>query len=127
MLKVLLVEDNHVFREAFKQNLCESFPSILIEEAGDSDEALQKINGSSPQLIFMDMRLPGMNGLQLTQKIKRQFPDIKIVILTGYDLPEYRQAALKCGAEQFFVKDSLNWEDVKSLIQSVSGNLEKAL
>ena len=48
MLKVLLVEDNRVFREAFKQNLCESFPSILIEEAGDSDETFLEDQWKSP-------------------------------------------------------------------------------
>ncbi|MBI5606442.1 MAG: response regulator transcription factor [Deltaproteobacteria bacterium] len=121
MLRVLLVEDNHIFREAFKQNLCDRFPTMVIEEAINGEEAWQKINGTRPQLIFMDIRLPGMNGFQLTQKIKKDFPDIHIAILTGYDLPEYRQAAIQYGADGFLVKESLNWEEVEGIIKSIPG------
>ncbi len=66
MLKVLIVEDNRIFREVFKKGLVDYFPSMVIEEAGNADEALQKIKGGPPHLIFMDIRLPGVNGLQLT-------------------------------------------------------------
>jgi len=119
MLRVLVVEDNHTFREAFKQSLCEHFHFIVIEEAETGEEALQKVKRSPPHLIFMDIRLPGMNGLQVTQKIKRDFPNVRIAILTGYDLPEYRQAALQYEADRFFVKDSLQWNEVKSLVESL--------
>ena len=119
MLRVLLVEDNQTFRKAFKQNLCEAFPSLIIEEAADGDEALQKIDGTPPRLIFMDIRLPGVNGLKLTQKIKRDFPNIRIAILTSYDLPEYRQAAIQYGADGFFVKASLMWGEIRDLVKSV--------
>ncbi|MBI4596525.1 MAG: response regulator transcription factor [Candidatus Tectomicrobia bacterium] len=119
MLRVLLVEDNNIFREAFMENLSQHFPSLVIEEAVNSDEALQKINRASPQLIFMDIRLPGMNGLQLTQKIKRDFPNIHIAMLTGYDMPEYRQAALQYGADGFFVKESLKWDEIEALVKSL--------
>jgi DNA-binding NarL/FixJ family response regulator len=54
----------------------------------------------------MDLRLPGENGLELTKKIKAQYPGIIIVILTNYDLPEYREAAYQCGADHFVSKDS---------------------
>jgi DNA-binding NarL/FixJ family response regulator len=53
----------------------------------------------------MDIRLPGANGLQLTQKIKRDLPSIHIAILTDYDLPEYRQAAIEYGANRFFCEE----------------------
>ncbi len=119
MLRVLLVEDNHVFRKAFKENLSQHFPTLLIDEAENGDEALQKINAAPPHLIFMDIRLPGMNGLQLTQEIKKDFPDIRIDILTGYDLPEYREAAFNSGAEHFFVKESLKWKEIETLIKSL--------
>jgi DNA-binding NarL/FixJ family response regulator len=119
MLKVLIVEDNRNFREAFKKSLGDYFPSMIIEEAGDGKEALQKAYGTSPQLIFMDIRLPGMNGLQVTKKIKKDCPGITIAILTDYDLPEYRQAALQYGADRFFVKDSFKWEEVEGLVKLI--------
>jgi two-component system, response regulator YesN len=119
MLRALLVEDNRIYREAFKENLCQQFPAVLIDEAENGDEAIQKVHADPPQLIFMDIRLPVMNGLQLTQEIKNEFPNIRIVILTGYDLPEYRQAAVQYGADGFFVKGSLKWDEVAALIDSL--------
>jgi len=119
MLKVLLVEDNRIYRKAFKDNLHEHFPIMSVVEAQNSDEALQKIRSTPPDLIFMDIRLPGMNGLQLTQRIKKEFPKIPIAILTGYDLPEYRQAAVQYGADGFFVKESLKWDEVEALVKSI--------
>ncbi len=119
MLSVLLVEDNEVYRKALREKLCEHFPSMVIDEAVNSEEALQKINVTLPHLIFMDMRLPGMNGLQLTQKIKRDFPNVRIAIVTGYDLPEYREAALQSGADGLFVKESLKWDEIEALVKKI--------
>ncbi len=119
MLRVLLVEDNRNYREIFKDNLRQHFPVVSVSEAGNADEALQKIRATPPDLIFMDIRLPGMNGLQLTQRIKKEFPKIPIAILTGYDLPEYRQAAVQYGADGFFVKGSLKWDEIEAFVQSI--------
>jgi YesN/AraC family two-component response regulator len=119
MLRVLLVEDNQIFRETFRQTLSEHSPPIAIDEAGNSEEALQKITVAPPHVIFTDIRLPGMSGLQLTQKIKKDFPSIRIAIVTGYDLPEYREAAVRYGAEGFFDKESLQWDQVEAFIESI--------
>jgi DNA-binding NarL/FixJ family response regulator len=120
MLRVLIVEDIQIHREIMKAELRARFPSLAIEEASTKEEALKKINVFPPQLIFMDIGLRDANGLQLTQKIKADFPDIKIAILTVYDLPEYRQAAIQYGADRFFVKDSLKWDEVSAFVQFAS-------
>jgi DNA-binding NarL/FixJ family response regulator len=121
MLRVLIVEDNRIFREAFKKRLGDNFPSVVIEEASNSEEALQEIKRASPHLIFMDVRLPspGVNGLQLTRKVKKDSPGIKIAILTDHDLPEYREAANQYGADCFFVKNAFKWDEVEALIKSI--------
>ncbi len=119
MPKVLLVEDNRIYRETFKDSLRQHFPVVSVSEARNAEEALHKIKAEPPDLIFMDIRLPGMNGLQLTQRIKKDFPKIPIVIVTGYDLPEYRKAALQYGADGFLVKESLEWEEVSALVKSI--------
>ena len=119
MLRVLIVEDNRVYREEFKESLCRHFPFMAVEEAENAEEALQKIDGNPPPLIFIDMRLPGINGFQLTQKIKKDFPSVRIAIVTGYDTPEYRQAALQCGAEGFLVKESLKWDEIDALVKQI--------
>jgi len=119
MVRVLIVEDIQVHREIIRTELRSRFPSLVIEEASTGEEALKKINVLLPQLIFMDIGLPDANGLQLTQRIKADFPDIKIAILTVYDLPEYRQAAIQYGADRFFVKDSLKWDEIATFVKSV--------
>jgi DNA-binding NarL/FixJ family response regulator len=120
MLRVLLVEDNDMFREAFKKRLYGDFSFMVIEQAANGDEALQRIRGTPPHLIFVDIRLSGVNGLQLTQRVKKDFPGIKIAVLTSYDLPEYRQAATQYGADRFFVKSSFKWDEVEALVESIS-------
>ena len=120
MLRVLIIEDNQIFREAFKTVLQDRLPSFVIEEAGNGEEALQKINGAPPDLIFADMRLAEMNGLDLAQKIKKDFPRIRIAMLTGYDFPEYRRKASQYGVDRYFVKDSLDWKEVEDFVQYIS-------
>ncbi len=119
MLRVLIVEDNQIFREAFRTRLNDHFPSLVVREASNGDEALQEVGDMTPDLIFMDVRLPGANGLQLTRKIKKDLPGIHIAILTDYDLPEYRQAAVEYGADRFFVKSSFRWDEVETLLKSI--------
>jgi two-component system response regulator YesN len=119
MLRVFIVEDNRLFREAFKTILQERLPSIVIEEAGNGEEALQRIDGVPPDLMFVDMRLGGMTGLELAKKVKTDFPGIRIVMLTGYDFPEYRRVASQHGVDRFFVKDSLDWKEINEFIQDI--------
>ncbi|MDL1980769.1 MAG: response regulator transcription factor [Deltaproteobacteria bacterium] len=119
MLKTLIVDDSATFRKTFKEALCERFPFMLIEEALDATEALQKIKAFLPDVIFMDIRLPGESGLELTRRIKASHPEIAIIILTAYDLWEYREAAYDGGADAFLSKSSLNLADISALIKSL--------
>ncbi len=116
--KILIVEDSTLFRQLLKEALQDRFPSIEILEAGDGEKAVQEIETSLPDLIFMDIRLPGENGLALTKKIKAQYPNIIVVILTGYDLPEYREFS-KQYTDYFFSKDTLTKENIFTAVQSM--------
>ncbi len=106
MKRILLVEDNAYFMQFLKETLHARLPSIDIFEAKNGEEALQRIEALSPDTIFTDLRLPGANGLELTQKIKAKYPNTIVVIITNYDLPEYREAAYQFGADHFLSKDS---------------------
>ena len=117
MARVLLVDDNTIFLKLFKEHLVSISPNLLIQEEFSGEEALKKVNENPPDLIFLDLRLPGMNGLQLAQEIKRDFPKIPIAFLTGYELPEYREAARQIGIDVFFSKESLNWDDIKAFLK----------
>jgi CheY-like chemotaxis protein len=117
-LKVLIVEDSTLFRQLFKETLHDRFPSMEILEAANGEEALQKVEMLRPHLIFMDIRLPGENGLDLTQKVKTRYPNIIVIILTGHDLPEYREASSQY-ADYFFSKDSSTAENIFTLVESI--------
>jgi len=106
MKRILLVEDNTFFREFLKETMHLRLPSVDILEAANGEEAMQKIETHSPEAIFMDIRLHGESGLELTRKIKTLHPNMIVVILTNYDLPEYRDAAYQSGADHFVSKDS---------------------
>ncbi len=120
MLRVLIIEDNQVFREAFGQVLQERIPSVVVEEAGNGQEAMERINAAPPDLIFTDYRLAGMSGLELVQNIKKDFPRIRIAMLTGYDFPEYRRLASQSGVDRYFVKDALDWKEVEDFVHYIS-------
>ena len=119
MLRALIVEDNPHFREIFKTIFHNKFPFLIFEEAGSGQEALQIFRRMPPDLVFMDILLPGEDGLQLALKVKKEYPNIRIAVLTNYDLPPNRRKAAKFGVDRFFVKDSLNWEEIKDWVASI--------
>jgi DNA-binding NarL/FixJ family response regulator len=106
VLRTLIVDDSPVFRQVLTETLLSRFPSMQIFEAANGSQALEQVDAHSPDLIFMDIRLPDVSGLELTQKIKLKYPEMTVVILTNYDLPEYRDAALRYKATHFIPKDS---------------------
>ncbi len=106
MERVLIVDDNSLFRKALRSNLHLQFPSVSIREASDGEEALKAIPTFLPDLILMDIQLPNRNGLELTRLIKGLYPDIKVILISSYDLPEYREAAFTYKADHCVSKDS---------------------
>ena len=119
MFRTMLVEDSSSFRQVVKDNLQDQFPSMEIIEAADGVEAVQKIDGRPPNLIFMDINLPGENGLELTRKIKAGYPGVIIIILTSHDSPEYREAAIRCKANYFLSKGSITTDEILKLVKSI--------
>ena len=117
--RTLILEDNPLFRQTILDILRNQFPSMILEEAADGKTALQKIEEEMPDLIFMDIKLPGENGLHLTEHIKKKYPQVTVVILTSYDWPEYREAAFKFGANHFMMKGSSTNREILELIESI--------
>jgi two-component system response regulator YesN len=89
-----------------KESLGSRFPTMEIEEESDGRNLFDKIDSFHPKIVFMDIRLPGENGLELIKKIKMNYADIIVVILTSYDLPEYRRAVQENMADFFVPKGS---------------------
>ena len=124
-MKTLIVEDNTTYSAILRESLQCLFPSMIIHEATEGNEALQKVHALRPELIFMDIRLPGANGLQLTQSIKKSYPGTNVIILTSYDTPEYREAVAQCGATWFIAKDSMNLGQVETLVKLALSEVTK--
>ena len=125
MFKILIVEDSAIFRKLLKETLHSRFSSMELFEAADGEEALQKIEALLPDLIFMDIKLPGESGLELTKKIKNRYPNINIIILTAYDIPEYREAAVQAKANYFLSKGSATKESILTLVNSILSDQRK--
>ena len=83
MFKILIVEDSADYRQTLKALLKQRFPSSAVNEAEDGKRAIKELNDFFPDLIFMDIRLPGENGLELTKTIKGLYPEKTIIILNS--------------------------------------------
>jgi two-component system response regulator YesN len=125
MINTLLVDDNRKLRDILKRELNDSFPSMMVEEAENGREAVEKVGLHCPTLVFMDISLPDESGLNLTQKVKGKCPGTTIVMLTSYDEPEYRQAAMQRGASHYFVKGALKLSEIKAWVESFLHSSEK--
>jgi DNA-binding NarL/FixJ family response regulator len=119
MFTAMIVEDNVVYRQLLAETIRSRLPSIVVVEAGSANEALHKVKTTSPDLIFIDIRLPDETGLELTKRIKIQHPKIIIVVLTSHDLPEYREAAKKYKADYFLWKGSTTTDEILKVIKSI--------
>jgi len=119
MAKILIVEDSDFFRHLLKETLLSRFPKMDITEVGNAEEASEMVNGLTPDLIFVDIRLPGESGLDLTKRIKARYPDMPVIILTSYDLPEYREAAKEYQADHFLSKGTTTKENILEMVKSI--------
>ncbi len=118
MSSILIVEDNSSFRQLLATFLNEHFSHVLVTEAEDARSALENVKALRPDVLFVDIHLPGENGLELTKKIKTLYCPV-IIILTNMDLAEYRCAAFRCGADYFFTKDNIRRNELLALVESI--------
>jgi CheY-like chemotaxis protein len=118
VLKLMMIEDNSIYRQLVTKALRDRFPKVQIEEAENWKEALFKVEIFRPDLIFMDIQLPGENGIELSKKIKARYPDTFIVILTSHDTPEFRTASREC-TDYFISKNSSPAESIFDITQSL--------
>lgn len=108
MFKTLIVDDNEDFRQSLIELLSKRYPAMDISQATCGKEARKTMERLTPHLIFMDIRLPDENGLEVSKQIKFLNPNIDLVIMSSFDIPEYRNAAEKSGAIYFLAKETLS-------------------
>lgn len=105
MLKVFLVEDESIVREGLKKNIpWQEYGYQFMGEASDGEMALPMIRKIRPDVLITDIKMPFMDGLALGQIVTQEIPDIRIIIISGYDEFEYAQRAIRVGVEQYLLK-----------------------
>jgi DNA-binding NarL/FixJ family response regulator len=119
MVRTIIVEDNAAFRKTIKEILAGNFPAMSVSEAAEGNEAFQQFSAMRPDLVIMDVKLPGENGFELTRRLKSLYPRTIVVILTSQNLPEYKDAAYRYGADFFMSKGTSNAGDIISLVRSI--------
>ena len=128
MYKVVLVDDEELIIEGMKQLVdWESLGCRIEGAAYDGDEALDIINETEPDIIITDIRMPSMNGLEMIDHVKEQFPDVVIMIMSGYSDFEYAQKALEKGAACYMLKPVLEKDLRERILQAVKKLDEKRL
>ncbi len=117
-ISVLLAEDHTIVRKGLR-SLLDSEPGIeILGEAQDGREAIEKVRQVHPDVVVMDITMPGLNGLEATRQIKKQFPEIKVLVLTMHANEEYIFQILRAGASGYVVKQAAP-ADLVSAIRAV--------
>ncbi len=101
--RLLIVDDQPLTRQSLGTLLAAAFPLVEVQEAGDGREACACLEDFHPDLILMDGRMPGMDGIEATRYIKEKYPQIKIIFLSIYSC--YEVDALRAGADGFVAKE----------------------
>ena len=104
--KVLLVDDHPVVREGLRTMLGTVSDIEVVAEASDGCEAIEKAKELQPNVVLMDLRMPNLDGLEATRRIKRQLPATSVIVLTMYDNDAYIVDAVRAGAGGYLLKDA---------------------
>ena len=117
--RVLIVDDHPLFRAGVRQRLTDFSAEVdVVGEASDGNEAIALVDALLPDVVLMDISMPGMNGIEATRIIKRKQPQVGILILTVYDDDQYVTALLEAGAAGYLLK-TVEIEELSHAILSV--------
>ncbi|MFC4598713.1 response regulator [Cohnella hongkongensis] len=106
MIKLLIVDDEQIEREGLRAILGRSYPGLEIAEAKNGRLALRMAEEWRPDVVLMDIRMPGMSGLEAVERIQAVRPEVKFVMVTAYDTFEYARSAIKLGVKDYLLKPS---------------------
>jgi DNA-binding NarL/FixJ family response regulator len=106
VIKVLLADDQGLVRSGFRMILGAEDDIAVVGEAADGLQAVDLITRLEPDVVLMDIRMPGLDGIEATRRAVEACPGLRVVILTTFDLDEYVYAALRAGASAFLLKDA---------------------
>lgn len=113
IIRVLLIDDHQVVREGLRRMLELEADLQVVGEAADSKEAIDMVGALTPEVVLMDIKMPGVDGIELTRRVKETQPTCNVIMLTLYD--EYLTQAIEAGADGYLLKDIKREELVKAI------------
>lgn len=105
-IRVLLVDDQELVRYGFRLMLDVTPGMVVVGEASDGAQAISAACRLRPDVVLMDIRMPGIGGIEATRRITDRHPDTRVLVITTYDIDEYAFGALEAGAAGFLLKDT---------------------
>lgn len=117
-IRVLLVDDQQLIRLGFRMVLEAESDIAVVGEAGDGEDAIAQTAALGPDVVLMDIRMPGLDGIAATKAIVRQHPHTRVLVLTTFDLDEYAFGAIRAGASGFLLKD-VQGQELVSAVRAV--------
>lgn len=121
-LRVVIVDDQPLMREAFR-TILETHEISVVGEAGDGDEAVEAVRAHRPDVVLMDVRMPGRDGISATAELARDLPEHPVLVLTTFDDDAGLHGALDAGASGFLLKNSTVEELVGAVRRVAAGDL----
>ena len=106
MIRVLICDDQVVVREGLRAILSTAPGIQVVGEASDGAEALELVPQTQPAVVLMDLKMPGLNGVQATRAIRDRYPGVRVLVLTTYDADEWVFDAIRSGASGYLLKDT---------------------
>ena len=121
-ITVLIVDDQDLVRMGMSMVLGQADGITVVGEATNGAAAVERVRSLRPDVVLMDVRMPGMNGIEATAALTEEFPDTAVLILTTFDLDEYALGGLRAGASGFLLKDALATELVQAVRTIAAGD-----
>lgn len=120
-VRVLVVDDHPTFRDGVRSVLGKAEGISVVAEAGTGEEALERCAEDPPDVVMMDLRMPGMGGLEATRRLRERWPQVAVVVLTMSDADEAVFAALRTGARGYLLKHATGEEIVAAVHRVAAG------
>ena len=121
-IPVLLVDDHALVRLGLKTLIDDQADMQVVGEAGTAGDAMQAVERDRPQVVLMDIRLPGEGGLEATRRIMERFPETRVVMLTSFADEELVMSAIRAGAVGYLLKEVGNEEVLRGIRAAAAGN-----
>jgi DNA-binding NarL/FixJ family response regulator len=115
-IQILLVDDHRIVRDGLQHMLEQEGDLEVVGQGADGEETLEQIENLSPDVVLMDIKMPGIDGIELTRQVKRKFPACNVIMLTLYD--QYLNQAMEAGASGYLLKD-IKCDELASAIRRV--------